>query len=173
MFMRLGQIIGSYFKDNGHVFELTYKENDIEERVPAGMPSAGKKSYPPETDYQHGVDQALQRVVKLIPYETTLTYFGMSKIVINGTDDYVGNVFVFLSCLIVTALVRAPLLSLPGDRKQTDVYILNLFISCFWVYSIGGYLIDIHPRDDTFASAFLLLFGIILPVIPSKFGNPK
>ena len=117
-----------------------------------------------------GAEGYVARLVKILPAETAVVYAGISANIIQGSDDEPGHIFAFFACIFVTAAFRAPILFLPGERKQVGAFLFSILVCALWVYSMGSYLFDFGPRDDKFAWGIMLLLGAIFPAIYK--GNP-
>lgn len=169
------RMIGRYFRHGGSRFLLTYTVADsrtigattLANKAGNNPPDAKPETVDAETLAKDYVD----RVIRLLPIETSVTFSAFSANLIADENDVFWNAFTFLSCVFVTAIVRLPLVTGPADMRQGWTYALNIAICALWVYSVGGYLINFGPQDDQFCWAIMFLLGIVLPLM--KIGFPK
>lgn len=115
------------------------------------------KDQPPTYD---APDYAI-KILKLLPAETSAVYAFCVANLIEGDEDFFGNLVTFGMCIVVTAIIRFPLLLLKNGRKQIGFYFIHLFVCILWLYSVGCYFFQFHPRDGQVASVLLFVTGIV------------
>lgn len=114
------------------------------------------------------------KLLKILPAETSAVYAFASGTLDTNSGNTANIVFIFISCIVVTAVLRFPPVLLAKGRRQIAFYLLHLAVCVLWLYSVGLYIFDFHKNDDSYAAILMMILGIFFSYFyePNKFSNP-